>query len=220
MSLSAGLALVFDLDGVIIDSMPMHNRSWRIYLERLGIGVADLDRRMHGRRNDDIVRDFIGMHLTAAEVTAHGAAKEALYRELTGADLHSYLVPGAAEFLARHCTDPLAVASNAETPNVNFVLDGAGLRRYFRVIVDGMQVKRPKPYPDVYLKVADLLGIEPRNCVVFEDSPAGVQAAVSAGARVVGVETHEPLDHVEFKVPDFREPRLEQWLSEQMVRSS
>ena len=218
MSLAEGLALVFDLDGVIIDSMPMHNRSWRVYLERLGIDITDLDRRMHGRRNDDIVRDFIGTHLSPEELKAHGAAKEALYREMTGADLRSYLVPGVVEFVARNSRKPLAVASNAETPNIDFVLDGADLRRYFRVIVDGMQVNRPKPYPDVYLKVADLLDIEPKNCVVFEDSPAGVEAAVAAGARVVGVETHEALEGVEFRVPDFCEPGLERWLSQQKVR--
>lgn len=212
------MALVFDLDGVIIDSMPMHNKSWKVYLERLGIDVTDLDRRMHGRRNDDIVLDLIGAHLTPNEVKAHGDAKEELYREMTGADLRLYLVPGVVEFIARHSGQPLAVASNAETPNIDFVLDGADLRRYFRIIVDGMQVKRPKPYPDVYLKAADLLGIEPRNCVVFEDSPAGVSAAVEAGARVVGVETHEPLDQVEYRVPDFREPGLERWLSHQKLR--
>lgn len=218
MSLAEGLALVFDLDGVIIDSMPMHNKSWKVYLERLGIDITDLDRRMHGRRNDDIVRDFIGTHLSPDEVKAHGAAKEALYREMTGTHLRSYLVPGVVEFVTRHSGEPLAVASNAETPNIDFVLDGAELRPYFKVIVDGMQVKRPKPYPDVYLKVADLLGIEPGNCVVFEDSPAGVEAALAAGARVAGVETHEPLEGVEFRVHDFREPGLERWLSKQTVR--
>jgi beta-phosphoglucomutase len=218
MSLSEGLAFVFDLDGVIVDSMPLHNRSWRVYFERLNIDITDLDRRTHGRRNDDIVRDFIGAHLTPEEVAAHGAAKEALYRAIAGPDLESYLVPGVTDFLARHSRDPMAVASNAETPNVDFVLDGTGLRGYFKVIVDGLQVKRPKPFPDVYLKAADLLGVEPKNCLVFEDSPAGVQAATAACARVVGVETHEPLEELEFRVRDFRDPAIERWVLQQKAR--
>lgn len=215
MPLQSGLALIFDLDGVIVDSMPLHAEAWRLYLDRLGIDCADVATRMYGRRNDDIVRDIIGGHLSADEIFAHGAAKEKLYREITGAELEAHLVPGVAEFLNRHRGELLAVASNAEPANVDFILDGAGLRGFFRVIVDGMQVERPKPYPDVYLKAADELGIAPKNCIVFEDSPAGVEAAGAAGARVVGVETHAPLRNVAFSVPDFRADGLERWLSEQ-----
>jgi beta-phosphoglucomutase len=216
MSLSGGLALVFDLDGVIVDSMPLHTAAWRAYLRRCGIDdCEDIDRRMHGRRNDDIVLDFIGAHLTREEILAHGAAKEVLYREMTGAVLDDHMVPGVIEFLERHSAYPMAVASNAEPANIDFILDGAHLRRYFKVIVDGMQVTHPKPYPDVYLKAADQLGVAPNNCIVFEDSPAGVQAAQAAGARVVGVETHEPLDGVALNVPNFQSPELERWLSDQ-----
>ena len=70
------------------------------------------------------------------------------------------------------------------------MLDGADLRRYFDVVVDGHQVRRPKPFPDVYERAAELLGVSPANCVVFEDSPTGIEAAKAAGTRVVGVQTH------------------------------
>ncbi len=214
MSLAEGLALVFDLDGVIVDSMPMHTKAWRVYLRRCGVSCEDIE-RMHGRRNDDIVLDFMGAHLTPAEVFAHGAAKEQLFREMITAELQSLLVPGIAEFIQRYRSAPLAVASNAEPANIDFTLDGAHLREYFKVIVNGMQVKNPKPFPDVYLKAADELGVAPENCIVFEDSPTGVQAARAAGTRVVGVETHSPLEGVDLNVPDFRGSKLDRWISDQ-----
>jgi beta-phosphoglucomutase len=216
MSLTEGLALVFDLDGVIVDSMPLHTEAWRVYLRRCGVSCDNIE-RMHGRRNDDIVADFMGAHLTPPQVFAHGAAKEQLFREMMGAQLQAHLVPGIADFLRRYQTAPLAVASNAEPANIDFTLDGAELRAYFKVIVNGMQVKNPKPFPDVYLKAAEELGVAPRNCIVFEDSPAGVQAALTAGARVVGVETHEPLEGVELHVADFHGSELDRWISKQRV---
>lgn len=210
--------MIFDLDGVIVDSMPLHKEAWREYLNRSGIdNCQDVERRMHGRRNDDIVLAFFGAELMPEEVFAHGAAKEELFREMTGAGLLSHLVPGIVEFLERHTASPKAVASNAEPANIDFILDGAHIRNHFRAIVDGMQVKHAKPFPDVYRKAADLLGVDPKNCIVFEDSPTGVQAARAAGARVVGVETHEPLEGVDLSVPNFLAPQLEQWLSEQTV---
>jgi HAD superfamily hydrolase (TIGR01509 family) len=209
------LALVFDLDGVIVDSMPLHTEAWRVYLGRFGIECEDIEPRMHGRRNDDIVRDFIGAHLTPEEILAHGAAKEALYREMMGPDLDGQLVPGILEFLARYAGAPMAVASNAEPANIDLVLDGAGIRNYFQVIVDGMQVPRPKPFPDVYCKAADMLCIAPGNCIVFEDSPAGIQAARAAGARVVAIESHGKVDGADLNLADFRRPQLDEWLSEQ-----
>lgn len=215
MLLAPGLALVFDLDGVIVDSMPLHTEAWRAYLRRHGIECEDIEPRMHGRRNDDIVRDFMGARLTREEIFAHGAAKEALYRELSGPEVGNHLVPGIAGFLARYSGTPMAVASNAEPANIDFVLDGAAIRRYFRVVVDGMQVAHAKPQPDVYLKAADRLGIAPKNCIVFEDSPAGVQAARAAGTRAVIVETHGTVDGPELKIADFTSALLDGWLAGQ-----
>jgi beta-phosphoglucomutase len=209
-----GVALIFDLDGVIVDSMPLHSESWRLYLERQGVACDDLDARMHGRRNDEIVREFIGRDLPPEQVFAHGAAKERLFREMMGARLREYLVPGVEAFLESRNGARTGLASNAEPPNIDFVLDGAGLRRYFDVVVDGHQVQRPKPFPDVYLRAAQLLGVSPDNCVVFEDSPTGIAAAKAAGTRVVGVQTYPaPLPEVDLVIRDFRDPALEPWLA-------
>ena len=123
------------------------------------------------------------------------------------------LVPGIREFLARHRDLPLGIATNAELPNVDFVLDETGLRPFFRVIVDGHQVSNPKPHPEIYLRVADELGVNPAECVVFEDSHTGVQAGLAAGMRVVGISTtHDDLAGVALAVRDFTDPALEAWL--------
>ncbi len=213
------MALIFDLDGVIVDSMPLHTLAWQRYLEQLGIPREDVAIQMHGRRNDEIVREFLGPDVPSEVVFAHGAAKERLFRELMAAELTGCMVPGIAEFLNRTSGLPVALATNAEPANVSFVLDGIDLRKWFRAIVDGSQVRQAKPAPEVYLTAAERLGIAPRNCIVFEDSPVGITAARAAGMRVVGILTHAAaLDNVDFAVPDFRQPQLEQWLVLQQPR--
>jgi len=211
-------ALLFDLDGVIIDSMPLHTQAWSAYLQQLGLPASDaaIAARMHGKRNDDIVADFIGRDLVPAAIFEHGAAKERLYRQLMATQLKEHLVRGVEKFLTRFEGVPMAVASNAEPANVDFVLDGAALRSRFQVVVDGQQVDRPKPFPDVYLRAATLLGISPRKCIVFEDSPSGIEAARAAGMRVVGVQTHSAdLKDVDLSIRDFEDTQLEAWLQAQ-----
>jgi len=215
--LRPGMVLALDMDGVIVDSNPLHSKAWRLYNQRFGIDAGDaLNERMYGRRNDEIVRDFFGPHLSAEEVAAHGAAKERLYREMLEPRLAETLVPGVREFLERHAGQPVGLATNAEPANVACVLDGGGLRRYFRVVVDGHQVKHPKPHPEIYLRTARLLSASPRNCIVFEDSFSGVEAARAAGARIVGLRTtHSELPGADLAIDNFRSPELEPWLRAQ-----
>lgn len=216
LHLPPGLGLIFDLDGVIIDSMPFHRRAWQRYLQVTGIGTRESLDFMHGQRNEEIVRGLLGPEADMETVIAHGAAKEKMYRDMLRERLNENLVPGIANWLAHVSGAPIALATNAERANVDFVLDGGGLRPYFEAIVDGSQVERPKPAPDVYLRAAELLKIPPRNCIVFEDSPVGVAAALAAGMRVVGVLTHAPaLDGVRFSIADFLDARLDSWLTAQ-----
>ena len=222
MKIQPGLALVFDMDGVILDSNPTHREAWAAYNRRFGIETDEaMQQRMYGKRNDEIVRDFFGPGLTAAEVAAHGAAKEKLYREMMAARLAEAVVPGVTDLLQNRNGAPAGVASNAERANIDFVLDGvrvgnSPLRSCFRAVVDGQQVSRPKPDPEIYLRVAALLGVDPRNCVVFEDSHTGVEAARAAGARVVGLRTtHSEFKYIDLTVDDFHNPELKGWLEAQ-----
>jgi HAD superfamily hydrolase (TIGR01509 family) len=202
------------MDGVIVDSNPLHRQSWAEYNRRHGVETTEaMQQRMYGKRNDMIVRDYLGQHLNDAEVFAHGAAKEKLYREMLGPRLAETLVPGLTAFLERHPDMPKAVASNAEPANIEFVLKEAGLSRFFRFTVDGQQVVNPKPHPDVYLRAAELLGVPPGNCVVFEDSLGGVAAGLAAGMPVVGITTtYLDLPGASLMVRDFDDPALERWL--------
>ena len=212
------IALIFDMDGVIVDSNGMHRESWEVFNRRYGLETTEeMHQRMYGRRNDQIVRDFFGDGITALEVDARGRAKEQLYREMMCGRTRAFQVPGLREFLERHRELPMAVATNAEPENVAFVLDELGLRPYFSVVVDGHQVHRPKPHPDIYLRAAELLENEPANCIVFEDSHSGAAAAVAAGMRVIGLRTtFDNLPGALLTIDNFLSGDLESWLQAQM----
>lgn len=214
--LAAGLAFIFDMDGVVIDSNPIHRAAWAAYNLRFGLVTTEaMQQSMYGKRNDEIVRHFFG-DLPDHEVFTRGAEKEELFRQMVGKNLESILVPGLRNFLEVYRTVPMAVASNAEPANVNFILQRSGLHAYFRAIVDGHQVARPKPFPDIYLKAAKELRATPSNCIVFEDSHAGVEAARAAGMRVIGIRTtYVYLPGTECNVDNFKSGDLQEWLAAQ-----
>jgi len=215
--MSAGLALIFDMDGVIVDSNPVHREAWARFNLRYGLETTDaMHEGMYGRRNDEIVRNYFGDGLSGEEVASRGRAKEALYREMIADRIEEMLVPGLRAFLDRYRRLPMAVASNAEPENVDFLLDRAVLRQYFQAVVDGHQVPNPKPHPDLYLLTARLLGVSPSQCIVFEDSPSGAAAGAAAGMRVIGIRTtYVNLPGVVFTVDNFKSGDLEAWLQAQ-----
>jgi len=216
------LAMIFDMDGVIVDSNPAHREAWARFNLQYGLETTEaMHLRMYGRRNDQIVRDYFGDALSDQEVAARGRAKEALYREMIADRIESMLVPGLRVFLDRYAEIPKAVASNAEPENIDFLLDKAGLRPYFRAVVDGHQVSNPKPHPDVYLLAASKLGVSPARCVVFEDSPSGALAGAAAGMTVIGIRTtYVNLPDVVLSVDNFISGDLNDWVQEQFRLAS
>jgi beta-phosphoglucomutase len=206
---------IFDMDGVIVDSNPLHRVVWTEFNSQHGITTTDaMFERMYGRRTDAVIQDFFGDDLTPDDVFRLGAEKEALYREMMRPQLEISLVPGVREFMEAHQAIPMAVATNAEPANLDFVLDEAGLGKYIRFKTNGYEVAMPKPAPDIYLKAAAGLGVDPKSCVVFEDSHSGVAAALAAGMKVVGITTtHEDLPGVSIRIPNFTDPALAAWLT-------
>ena len=206
------------MDGVIVDSNPMHREAWAAFNKRYGLETTEeMHQRMYGRRNVQIVRDFYGDDLAPEEVEARGTAKVALYREMMAEKLDQALVPGLVEFLEDYKNVPKALATNAETENVQFLLERSGLRSYFGAVVDGRQVRNPKPHPEIYLRAADLLGFAPAECIVFEDSPTGVEAGLAAGMRVVGLlTTYVDLLGTSIAVHNFLSGELRTWLADQI----
>ena len=215
--LSPGLAFVFDMDGVIVDSNPVHRVAWERFNRRYGLETTEeMHRFMYGRHNVDIVRGYFGDGLPLEEILARGAAKEELYREIVAEKIEEMLVPGIRKFLSSYPRVPKGVASNAEPANVRFILDRSGLGSSFQAVVNGSDVRRPKPDPEVFLRVAELLAVRPENCIVFEDSLAGVQAGVAARMRVVGIRTtYVDLPGTSINVDNFLSGSLRRWLADQ-----
>lgn len=216
LSLHSGLALIFDMDGVIIESTAIHTEAWRIYLQRHAITRDGIAESMLGKRNDEIVAHYWGNALSPEENARHGAEKEALYRDMMAPVFEDHLVKGVREFIAqaRAAAIPCALATNAEPANVDFVLGRAGILSHFSAIVDGHQVANPKPHPEVFLTAAARLGVPPANCVIFEDSPGGLAAARASGARVAALLTTLPAaPSADIAIPDFFHPSLSPWLS-------
>ena len=181
---------IFDMDGTLVDSMPFHTRSWQLLLAERGIQMSagEIERRNHGIL-PEVVRKMLGAQLSDAEVTAIGEQKEALFRQIFGP--HLQLLPGCRAFLeaTRQLDIPMALATMANRVNVDFTLDGLGIRDYFRILVGEEDVQQGKPSPEVFLKAAQGLQRSPEECIVFEDSHSGLRAAQRAGMRVVLINT-------------------------------
>ncbi len=208
-SVNAGWAAVFDMDGVIVDNKEFHFRAWRTFAAEHGLAFDDgaFRDRLFGRVNREILEGLFGHPLPPDEAAAMAVEKEALYRRLYGG--HVRPAAGLREFLADLSAEgvPAAVSTAAPRINLEFVLDEAGLRSFFKVLVDVGMVTRGKPAPDLYLKAAEMLTVSPGNCVAFEDSLPGVASARAAGMKVVALTTAHSaaeLSGISLAVPDFR----------------
>jgi beta-phosphoglucomutase len=194
-------AIIFDMDGTIINNMHYHLLAWERMVEELGHPIRGeaLFAQLYGS-NKGVIERIFGQHtFTAANIQDIGDRKEAYYRELY--EPHIKLIDGLPAFLdsCRAANIPLALGTASNMPNIHFTLDTLNIRHYFSAIVSADDVQFGKPHPDTYLKAAALLGIEPANCTVFEDVPKGVEAAANAGMQaVVLTTTHPPQDFTQF----------------------
>ncbi|TFW19037.1 HAD family phosphatase [Massilia arenosa] len=189
-------AFIFDMDGTIVDNMAYHTRSWVAFFERRGrqIDPDEFFRKTAGRQGREIMRLYMGEHLTDEEVKLLNEEKEAVYRELYAP--HRATITGFDDLVvkAKACDVALAVATSAPNANIDFTLDGLNLRRHFDVVVGAVDVARGKPEPDAFLLAAERCGAKPENCIVFEDAPIGVEAARRAGMRCVVLTTTLPAE--------------------------
>src|SRR5262245_2793190 len=184
-------AVLWDMDGTLIDSEEYHWIAWRDTLgaERRPI-TREQFQRTFGWRNDAILRDLLGSSLSPSEVARIGSAKEALYRQLVR-ERGISLLPGVAEWLARLRGDgwKQAVASSAPPQNLAALLDALAIS--FDAVVSAETVEHGKPAPDLFLAAARAIGVPPARCVVVEDAAAGVEAAHRGGMKAVGVLTSQ-----------------------------
>ena len=178
-------ALIFDLDGVLVDSIVSVEHTWRVWAARHGLNLDTTLRSAHGRRAFDTIR-LVAPHLdAAAEVVALSAQEASTTQGLSE-------VPGAHALLAALPPDRWAVVTSGDRAVAEHRVQHVGLPRPM-VMVCGDEVTRGKPDPEGYLVAAAKLGIAPGACVVVEDAPSGIDAARNAGMRVIGVATtHTP----------------------------
>lgn len=183
--------VIFDLDGVIVDSNPTHTIALRQFCEQHGHHLSDeeLKAKIYGRANKDWLPDIFGDQMTAVEYKQLADEKEALFRQLLAPIIRP--LTGLLAFLDQLAQQqiPRAVASSAPPENVDFVLGKTRTKRYFEIILTENSIRKGKPDPEIYLKTARLLQLPPGQCVVFEDAWSGIQAARAAGCKVVGVTT-------------------------------
>jgi beta-phosphoglucomutase family hydrolase len=184
-------AFIFDMDGVLVDSMPFHVEAWVQVLGQQGVHKTreEFLRDLAGKTNRDILRRWFGPTFPDADMAALEARKEALYRRLYRPALKP--LDGLLDFLAAatRLGIPMAVATAAGRANREFVLDGLGIRQFFTAAVGPEEVPEGKPHPGMFLRAAEHLCLLPARCLVFEDALAGVEAATRAGMRVVALTT-------------------------------
>jgi beta-phosphoglucomutase len=180
-------AIIFDMDGVIIDSHPVHRQAWQKFLLTLGkhVSETDLDCILEGWRREEILRHFLG-DLTEAQVVEYGNRKDRFFQQV-GVPIKP--VSGLCEFLdhLQLLGVPKAVATSASEKRTRFTLDQLHLTRHFAAIVTANDVLNGKPDPAICLLAAEQMGVPPAHVVVIEDSVSGVRAAKSAGMKCLAV---------------------------------
>ncbi len=184
-------AFIFDMDGTLVDNANFHTQAWADLLHEIGIGIepVDLHRLNAGKTNAETLRALLGDGLSESELKDLARRKEFLYREAYRPHLQA--VPGLYSFLvqARSMGVSMAVASSADEQNIAMILDGLGIRDYFSAVVGAEDIQNSKPHPEMFLTAARRLEISPQECLVFEDSPAGIESARRAGMRIVVLTT-------------------------------
>ena len=182
-------ALIFDMDGTMVDSMPTHAQSWLVLAERHGIAVdlPDLMRRTTGRTGLECMRVLFGRDMDDAEAQGYVFEKESLYREMFAPKFAE--IDGFSAFAqaARARGLQIGVGTAGDRHNVAFVYANLKLRPLPSVAVGGDEGLPGKPEPAIFLEVARRLGVAPAHCIVFEDAPLGIEAARRAGMRAVGI---------------------------------
>lgn len=199
------------MDGTLVDNMDFHRQTWIQWAPREGLNMSadEIWAQTHGTIGEIVARFFPDK--SPEEQFQIGERKEALYREIYKP--HLALLPGLDAFLewTKQHDMPCAVATAGNNNNINFTIDGLGIRSYFRAYVSGDDVTHGKPHPEVFLLAAQELGIDPEKCLVFEDSKVGVEAARRAGMKCVALnlmnarEDFGDTSHVIKWVEDYRD---------------
>jgi beta-phosphoglucomutase family hydrolase len=201
-------AVIFDLDGTLIDNNSYHLETWKKYLEKSGRSISDeeFNANFNGRTNQDVIEYIYGKKISKEKSLKYTLEKEALYREI----YQPYIKPvfGLLELLEIVQTKkiPMAIATSGIQPNIDFMFEHIPIKKYFEVVVNSSHITKGKPDPEIYMKTASLLGVPAKNCLVFEDAVVGIKSAKAAGMKVIAIATTHPkeeLSEADMIVEDF-----------------
>jgi len=184
-------AVIFDLNGTIINDGAYHRQAFMEFFARHGLTVSEEDykAKAESRKNAQIMPAIFGRDMSEEEIDQLAQEKEGIYRELYAP--HIAVVPGFWELAQslRSAGKKIGLATSAGTENVTFTFEALKLDGVFDAVVTGKDVVVSKPNPEIFLKTAEKLGVAAPDCMVFEDSPVGIAAAKAAGMSVIGLLT-------------------------------
>ncbi len=187
-------SVIFDMDGVLVDNSSVHTEAFLIFCKRHGIEMQPEELLGYfGKGNDEIIPGVMkNEHMTPEEIARYADEKEAIYREIFADRIT--LVKGLRSLLEQLKAKgiKLAVGSSGPTENVNLILEKTGIAHFFDAIANGDMIHHAKPDPEVFLLAAQKLNSKPEECLVFEDSFSGRDAARAAGMNVIGLATTYP----------------------------
>lgn len=190
-------AIIFDMDGTLVDSIPFHKDAWLLFLKKHGIILAPEEFQAQNHGNiDEMIRRFFGKDLEEDKVKELGQEKERTYRAMYKS--HIKEIQGLTDLLNKMNNQHIvaALATMGDMPNIDFVLDEINIRPYFSSITGGHEIVRGKPDSEIFNLALAKLNLKTTECIVIEDSLGGVISALNAGIRVVGITTshsHEEL---------------------------
>lgn len=211
-SSSKRFACIFDMNGTLVDDAKYQQLAWQALSENIGRKLSDKEFRLHvsGHKAEEALAYLVGSNLTDSEAQALIKEKQDIYRELFRPVMQE--VKGLSQFLQdlREHKIPMLVATSASQATINFILDNLKLRNYFQDIIRAADVPKAKPAPDLFLRASELSKMDPKWCIVFEDSIAGLAAAKNAGMKSIGLATtlsiKELINHgADIAIVDFTE---------------
>lgn len=199
-------ACIFDLDGVIVDTVPAHYVAWKSIADELGIPFNEEDNeQLKGVSRIQSMKNILAMGnrtMTDDEIIVLTEKKNKVYVDIISKMTPQDILPGVNKFLELLEQNGIPKAIGSSSKNTPTILEAVGLQNRFDAIVDGNSVTHSKPDPEVFLKGAALLGFKPKECLVFEDAISGVAAAIAGGMKCIGVGEEEILGDAGLVVPD------------------
>lgn len=201
-------ACLFDLDGVIVDTAKYHFIAWKEMAADLGFDFTEKENELlkgvSRMRSLDILLDIGKFSKTEDEKQALAEKKNLRYLDYVKQMKEEEILPGVTRFLDDLRSNGILIALGSASKNAPLILERIHLKEKFDVIVDGNSVSRAKPDPEVFLRGAELLNIDPKDCLVFEDAQAGIEAALNCGMRVIGVGSSDNLSLADHYIPGFK----------------